>query len=166
LGRGEVIVCRTNAPWESQQVQEPCILPNPNKDGILPGLRLATSGDGKTWRRHFNEKDQRAMGQIFPSTPGAYYEWHQAFKVGGTYVLSIEVGVSAGKRWRSVIAVSQHPDTGWAQIDVDALLQTKWEGLYADDTIYHVATTHWCWRRRTSRAWRRSRRRPDRARGN
>ena len=26
--RGEVIVCRTNAAWESQQVQEPCILPN------------------------------------------------------------------------------------------------------------------------------------------
>ena len=25
-------------------------------------------------------------------------------------------------------------------MDVDALLQTKWEGLYSDDTIYHVAT--------------------------
>ncbi|MEI2726592.1 MAG: hypothetical protein V9H26_24660 [Verrucomicrobiota bacterium] len=39
------------------------------KDGILPGLRLATSHDGKTWMRHFNEKDPRGMGQIFPSTP-------------------------------------------------------------------------------------------------
>ena len=110
------------------------------KDGTLPGLRLATSRDGKTWMRHYNEKDPRGMGQIFKSTPSAYYEWHQVFKIGGTYVLSIEVGISAGKRWGPVIAVSRHPATGWAQIDVDMVLQTKWEGLYRDDTIYHVAT--------------------------
>jgi hypothetical protein len=110
------------------------------KDGTLPGLRLATSRDGKTWTRHYNDQDPRGMGQVFKSTPGAYYEWHQAFKIGGTYVLSIEVGISAGKRWRPVIAVSQHPDTGWAQLEVDTLLQTKWEGLYRDDTLYHVAT--------------------------
>jgi len=110
------------------------------KDGTLPGLRLATSRDGKTWTRHFNDKDPRGMGQIFPSTPGAYYEWHQVFKIGGTYLLSIEVGVSAGKRWRPVIAVSKDPASGWAQTDVDAVLQTKWAGLYRDETIYHVAT--------------------------
>jgi hypothetical protein len=110
------------------------------KDGILPGLRLATSRDGKTWVRHYNEKDPRGMGQIFKSTPGAYYEWHQVSKTGRTYLLSVEVGTSAGKRWRPVIAVSQHPATGWTQTDVDAVLQTKWEGLYRDDTIYHVAT--------------------------
>jgi len=110
------------------------------KDGILPGLRLATSRDGKTWTRHFNETDPRGMGQIFESTPGAYYEWHQVFKVGDTYVLSIEVGISAGKRWRPVIAVSKDPAKGWVQTDVDAVLQTKWEGLYRDSTIYHVAT--------------------------
>lgn len=110
------------------------------KNGILPGLRLATSHDGKTWTRHYNQTDLRGMGQIFPSTPGAYYEWHQAFKIGGTYFLSIEVGTSAGKRWRPVIAVSQHPASGWAQLDVDVALQTRWTGLYRDDTIYHVAT--------------------------
>jgi hypothetical protein len=110
------------------------------KDGTLPGLRLATSRDGKTWTRHYNEKDPRGMGQIFKSTPGAYYEWHQAFKIGGTYLLSIEVGISAGKRWRPVIAVSRQPAAGWEQLDVDTVLQTKWEGLYRDDTIYHVAT--------------------------
>ena len=54
------------------------------KDGTLPGLRLATSRDGKTWTRHFNEKDPRGMGQIFESTPNAYYEWHQISKIGGT----------------------------------------------------------------------------------
>jgi hypothetical protein len=110
------------------------------KDGILPGLRLATSCDGKTWTRQFNDKDPRGMGQIFESTPGAYYEWHQIFKIGDTYLLCIEVGISAGKRWRPVIAVSKRPGTGWMQLDPDTLLQTKWEGLYRDDTIYHVAT--------------------------
>ncbi len=110
------------------------------KDGILPGFRLATSRDGKHWTRHFNEKDPRGMGQIFTSTPGAYYEWHQVFKLGNTYVLTMEVGISAGKRWRPVIAVSEHPARGWVQMDVDTVLQTKWEGLYRDDTIYHVAT--------------------------
>ncbi|MEZ5278448.1 MAG: hypothetical protein R3F07_18845 [Opitutaceae bacterium] len=78
--------------------------------------------------------------QIFTSTPGAYYEWHQVSKVGDTYVLSIEVGVDAGKRWRPVIAVSTDPVSGWAQLDVDTVLQTRWAGLYSDETIYHVAT--------------------------
>lgn len=110
------------------------------KDGILPGIRLATSGDGKTWKRQYNQNDPRGMGQIFRSTPGAYYEWHQIFKIGDSYVLCIEVGIEAGKRWRPVIAVSPRPDTGWEQTDVDALLQTKWEGLYRDETLYHVAT--------------------------
>lgn len=110
------------------------------QDGVLPGLRLATSRDGKTWTRHFNANDPRGMGQIFRSTPDAYYEWHQIFKIGGTYVLSIEVGTAHGQRWRPVIAVSQQPDRGWTQLDVDTVLQTQWAGLYRDDTIYHVAT--------------------------
>jgi hypothetical protein len=110
------------------------------KNGTLPGIRLATSADGKTWRRCFNRQDPRGMGQIFASTPDAYYEWHQIAKRGETFVLAIEVGTENGKRWRPVIAVSQHPDQGWAQLDVDALLQTKWEGCYRDETIFHVAT--------------------------
>ena len=110
------------------------------KDGTLPGIRLATSDDGKTWKRQFNTKDPRGMGQIFASTPDAFYEWHQILKIGTTYVLSIEVGTERGKRWRPVIAVSRNPDQGWAQLDVDTVLQTKWEGVYSDDTIFHVAT--------------------------
>ena len=110
------------------------------KDGVLPGIRLATSRDGKTWTRRFNAADPRGMGQIFESVPGAYYEWHQVFKVDGTYVLSIEVGTEKGKRWRPVLAVSRRPDTGWRQLDVDTALQTSWTGLYRDDTMYHVAT--------------------------
>ena len=80
------------------------------------------------------------MGQIFVATPNAYYEWHQIFKVADTYVLSIEVGIEKGKRWRPVLAVSQQPERGWVQLDVDTVLQTQWTGLYRDDTMYHVAT--------------------------
>lgn len=110
------------------------------KDGTLPGIRLATSTDGKRWVRRFNADDPRGMGQIFRSTPRAYYEWHQVFKVGATYVLCIEVGLEHGARWRPVLAVSTDPVTGWTQLDPDIMLQTKWSVLYDDRTLYHVAT--------------------------
>ncbi len=110
------------------------------RDGVLPGIRLATSHDGKRWRRQFNAADPRGMGQIFRSTPNAYYEWHQAFKQGATYVLCIEVGINRGQRWRPVLAISNDPRSGWTQLDPDTLLQTKWTGLYNDRTLYHVAT--------------------------
>jgi hypothetical protein len=110
------------------------------KDGTLPGIRLATSADGMHWARRFNADDPRGMGQIFRSTPTAYYEWHQVFKTGGTYVLCIEVGVNRGARWRPVLAVSKDPLRGWTQLDLDTMLQTKWSGLYRDQTLYHVAT--------------------------
>ncbi len=110
------------------------------KNGILPGIRLATSNDGETWTRRFNADDPGGMGHIFEATPNAYYEWHQIFKVDGTYVLCIEVGIDHGVRWRPVLAVSTHPVTGWSQLDADTVLQTKWDGLYDDRTLYHVAT--------------------------
>ncbi len=109
-------------------------------DGVLPGIRLATSNDGKTWTRCFNPADPRKMGQIFHSTADAYYEWHQIFKTGETYVLCIEVGIEHGARWRPVLAVSRHPRQGWVQLDPDLMLQTKWTRLYDDRTLFHVAT--------------------------
>ena len=78
------------------------------------------------------------MGQIFKSTPGAYYEWHQMSKIGNTYVLCIEVGVSAGQRWRPVIAVSQQPDAGWEQVDV--ILVTG--DAYVDHPSFAMAILH------------------------
>jgi hypothetical protein len=110
------------------------------KDGVLPGIRLAVSNDGKNWTRQFNDNDPRGMGHLFESTPSAYYEWHQVFKTENTYVLCIEVGIEHGKRWRPVLAVSNHPIHGWTQLDPDTMLQTSWQGLYNDNTLYHVAT--------------------------
>ncbi len=98
------------------------------KDGVLPGIRLATSRDGRQWTRQFNDEDPRGMGQIFASTPNAYYEWHQILKVDNTYVLCIEVGVEHGKRWRPGLAVSTDPVRGWTQLDLDTMLQTQWRG--------------------------------------
>jgi hypothetical protein len=109
-------------------------------NGVLPGIRLATSTDGKNWQRHYNQDDSRGMGHLFVSTPDAYYEWHQVFKVDDTYVLSMEVGPNRGERWRPVLAVSRHPDRGWEQLDVDTVLQTRWPGIYSDETMFHVAT--------------------------
>ena len=110
------------------------------KDGILPGIRLATSKDGKTWQRHFNPDDPRGMGQIFISTPEAYYEWHQFLKVDDIYILCIELGIEYGKRWRPALVVSKNPVKGWKQLDPETMLQTKWTGLYDDTKLYHVAT--------------------------
>lgn len=110
------------------------------KDGTLPGIRVATSRDGKKWTRMFMQNDPRKMGQIFESTPDAYYEWHQIFKVGSTYVLSIEVGPDRGRQWRTVLAVSKDPLNGWYQLDPDLLLQTTWGRIYSEKTIFHVAT--------------------------
>ncbi len=109
-------------------------------DRTLAGLRYATSPDGKTWTRHWNADDPRGLGHLFPSLPGAYYEWHQIIKVGRTYVLSMEVGPELGKQWRTVLAVSAHPARGWRQLPVDELLQTRWRGVYAENAIFHVAT--------------------------
>jgi len=110
------------------------------KDGTLPGLRLATSTDGKNWTRQFNAADPRGMGQIFVSEPNAYYEWHQISKIGSTYVLCIEVGPNQGERWRPVLAVSDRPGAGWRQLPLATVLQTQWAGIYRDDQFYHVAT--------------------------
>jgi len=110
------------------------------KNGILPGIRRATSRDGKTWVRHWEESDPRGMGHIFRSTPGAYYEWHQAGKIGRTHFLCMEVGPECGKRWRAALAASLSPTEGWAPLDLDLMLQTKWPGIYSDETLYHVAT--------------------------
>jgi predicted nuclease of restriction endonuclease-like (RecB) superfamily len=33
--RGEIVISRTDSPWESQQVQEPCVLPNPKDPSRL-----------------------------------------------------------------------------------------------------------------------------------
>lgn len=155
-GEAPVLTPEATAPYHEEMASQAAVMRDWNaaekcwdwymyysyrgKDGVLPGIRLATSRDGKKWTRQFNADDPRGMGQIFASTPKAYYEWHQILKVGATYVLCIEVGVDHGARWRPGLAVSTNPVRGWSQLDLDTVLQTKWEGLYDDRALYHVAT--------------------------
>ncbi|MBI4327916.1 MAG: hypothetical protein HY674_22010, partial [Chloroflexi bacterium] len=54
--RGEVIISRAASAWESQQVQEPCILPNPKDPARLvmfysgvPATNRNTCFIGKAW---------------------------------------------------------------------------------------------------------------------
>src|SRR5207247_7808941 len=54
--RAAVIIKRTTSPWESQQVQEPCILPNPKDPARLvmfysgvPGTNRNLCFIGKAW---------------------------------------------------------------------------------------------------------------------
>src|SRR5512139_591124 len=65
--RGEVIIRRTTAAWQSQQVQEPCILPNPkdptrlvmfysgvpatNRNVCFIGKAWALQSDPFTWHQ-------------------------------------------------------------------------------------------------------------------
>jgi hypothetical protein len=65
--RGEVIINRASSAWESQQVQEPCILPNPkdptrlvmfysgvpatNRNLCFIGKAWALKSDPFTWRQ-------------------------------------------------------------------------------------------------------------------
>ena len=117
---------------------------------ITPTAARTASSPGSDWPlRVMGKPGHTALQRERPARHGPDIQVHarrllrmatRFLKLPTPIYLSIEVGISAGQRWRPVIAVSQHPDTGWEQLDVDTVLQTKWEGLYRDDTIYHVAT--------------------------
>ena len=65
--RGEIIIDRSDRPWESQQVQEPCILPNP-KDPTR--LVMFYSGVPKSDRTYC------AIGKAWASVDDPF-TWHQ-----------------------------------------------------------------------------------------
>ena len=164
---GRIIACAA-AAWHSQQLEEPCILENPKDPTRLVmfysgvpssntrlchfGKAWALKSDPFTWHQDPGNPvfSQAASGWdsgtirldavLYIPEADAYYEWHQIFKVDNTYVLSMEVGPNRGERWRTVLAVSRQPGKGWEQLDVDTVLQTRWPGIYSDDTMFHVAT--------------------------
>jgi hypothetical protein len=155
-GVGPILAPNDNSPFNETMVSQGAVTRewNPAKkvwnwylyysyrgsDGVLPGIRMAVSTDGKRWARWYNPKDPSGRGQIFPGVANTYYEWHQIFKVGSTYVLSIEAGPENGKRWRTALATSESPFYGWKPLNLDLLLQTQWKGLYREESMFHVAT--------------------------
>ncbi len=98
----------------------------------LPGIRLATSSDGKQWKKELGP-DLLSAGP-----ESKYYEWHQVYKIDGRYVMLLEA-YNGGTRWRANVALSSSLTGGWTKAPIDLIDQTRWPG-YADDSQFHVAT--------------------------
>jgi hypothetical protein len=103
-----------------------------NETKTLPGIRLATSHDGKHWTK-------RPGPDLLSAAPEQkYIEWHQVYKIGDRYVLLYE-GYNAGTRWGADVATSSSLTAGWKKAPVNLFDQTKWPS-YSDETMFHVAT--------------------------
>jgi len=99
---------------------------------VLPGIRLATSPDGKRWTKVSGP-------DILAAAPeSVYIEWHQTYKIGGRYVMFYE-GYNGGIRWGANVATSSSLTAGWRKLPVDLINQTRWPN-YSDETLFHVAT--------------------------
>ena len=103
-----------------------------NQTHTLPGIRLATSRDGKQWTK------VSGPDLLTAAPEQRYLEWHQVYKVGSLYVMLYE-GYNGGVRWGADVATSANLTTGWKKAPVSLFDQTKWAN-YSDRTMFHVAT--------------------------
>jgi predicted GH43/DUF377 family glycosyl hydrolase len=99
---------------------------------VLPGIRLATSSDGKRWVK------SPGPDLLVAAPESQYIEWHQVYKIGGRWVILYE-GYNGGTRWGADVAISTDLTTGWKKAPVNLIDQTKWPN-YSDKTMFHVAT--------------------------
>ncbi len=99
---------------------------------VLPGVRLATSPDGKHWTK------QPGADLLSAAPESQYIEWHQVYKIKNQYVMLYE-GYNGGTRWGADVAISSSLTSGWKKAPIDVFDQTKWTG-YSDETMFHVAT--------------------------
>ncbi len=97
----------------------------------LPGIRLATSRDGKQWTK------VPGPDLLTAAPEQLYIEWHQVYKIGSRYVMFYE-GYNGGTRWGAQVATSSSLTSGWKKMPVYLIDQTKWSGY--SDTFFHVAT--------------------------
>jgi len=98
----------------------------------LPGIRLATSSDGKTWRK------QPGADLLKAGPESKYYEWHQVYKINDRYVMLVEA-FNGGTRWRANVAISTKLTEGWKKAPIDLIDQVTWP-KYTDETQFHIAT--------------------------
>lgn len=101
-------------------------------NAVLPGLRLASSTDGRRWTK------QPGADLLSAAPESVYIEWHQIYRIGRRYVMLYE-GYNGGTRWGADIAISDHLTSGWKKAPPGMIDQTKWLN-YADDSLFHVAT--------------------------
>ncbi|MCY3018928.1 MAG: hypothetical protein NTW87_07865 [Planctomycetota bacterium] len=98
----------------------------------LPGIRLATSSDGKQWKK------EPGPDLLSAGPESQYYEWHQVYKIADRYVMMLEA-YNGGTRWRANVAISSKLTKGWKKAPIDLIDQTQWPG-YSEDTQFHIAT--------------------------
>ncbi|HVE43021.1 MAG TPA: hypothetical protein VNM14_24290 [Planctomycetota bacterium] len=99
---------------------------------VLPGIRLATSPDGKRWTK------VPGPDLLSAAPEQKYIEWHSTIRVGNRYVMLFE-GYNGGTRWGADVAVSDRLSSGWKKLPTMLLDQTTWPG-YSDASMFHVAT--------------------------
>jgi hypothetical protein len=97
----------------------------------LPGIRLATSADGRHWTK------VPGPDLLTAAPEQRYIEWHQVRKIGDRYLLLWE-GYRGGTRWGAAVATSSCLTGGWKKLPVGLIDQTRWPGY--SDALYHVAT--------------------------
>ena len=95
-----------------------------NATKTLPGIRLATSRDGKRWTKV-------AGPDLLTSAPEQrYIEWHQVYKIGSRYVMFYE-GYNGGIRLGAQVATSSSLTSGMEEnAPANLIDQTKWSGLF------------------------------------
>ena len=103
-----------------------------NETKTLPGIRLATSRDGKHWAK------VSGPDLLTAAPEQVYIEWHQVYKIGNRYVMLYE-GYNRGIRWGAGVATSSSLTTGWQKAPLNLFDQTQWAD-YSDETMFHVAT--------------------------
>ena len=78
---------------------------------VLPGIRYATSTDGKSWVKQ-GEGDLLSRGPE-GAPDSRYFEWHQVFKAFNKNVIVWEA--FNGKEWAVCMASSESPDGPWTK---------------------------------------------------
>ena len=78
---------------------------------ILPGIRYATSADGKRWVK---QGDGDILSRGPEGAPDSrYFEWHQVFKAFNKYVIVWEA--FNGKEWAVCMASANSPEGPWTK---------------------------------------------------
>jgi predicted GH43/DUF377 family glycosyl hydrolase len=103
-----------------------------NDTQTLPGIRLATSPDGKNWTK------ESGPDLLTAAPEQLFIEWHQVYKIGDRYVMLFE-GYNGGTRWGAEVATSSSLTKGWKKAPQFLFDQTKWKN-YSEETMFHVAT--------------------------
>lgn len=99
---------------------------------VLPGIRLATSPDGKKWSK------TPGPDLLTAAPESRYIEWHQVCRIGNRYVMLYE-GYNGGTRWGADVATSANLTSGWTKAPTSLIDQTCWPN-YSDQALFHVAT--------------------------